>query len=69
MSEIEKIFIENQGEMLQRSDISKKVVISYLTGSIIENSEPCPSSETTLIYPPCLVTISRAKYKPIPTPC
>lgn len=26
-----------------------KVVISYLTGSIIENSEPCPSSETTLI--------------------
>ena len=49
MSEIEKNFIENQGEMLQRSDISKKVVISYLTGSIIENSEPCPSSETTLI--------------------
>ena len=49
MSEVGKIFIENRDEMLQRSDISKKVAVSYLTGSIIENSEPCLSSETTLI--------------------
>ena len=53
-----KNFIENRGEMLQRSDISKKFTAGsrkwpsaafYFVGSIIENSEPLPGSETTLI--------------------
>ena len=37
------------GIELNKHDISKKVAVSYLIGSIIENSEPCPGSETTLI--------------------
>ena len=53
-----KNFIENRGEMLQRLDISKKFTAGsrkwpsaafYFVGSIMENSEPLPGSETTLI--------------------
>ena len=45
-------------QMLQRSDISKKFTAGsrewpsaaiYFVGSIMENSEPLPGSETTLI--------------------
>lgn len=53
-----KNFNENWDEMSQSSDISKKIyggqpkwpsAAFYFTGSIMENSEPLPSSETTLI--------------------
>ncbi len=58
MSEVPLISTEKQAELLQRSDISKKFTAGsrewpsaaiYFVGSIMENSEPLPGSETTLI--------------------
>ena len=46
MSEIEKIFIENQSEMLQRSDISKKVVTVPVRSHVLQ---PLPAPGNLLL--------------------
>ena len=49
MSEAFRVWSKKQAELLQFSDIQILPAILYLTGSMRENSEPFPNSETTLI--------------------